>query len=113
MTYPDSLVCAQPRHRAKTPAGSITPDPEIGSTAGTPLATQADRPTNSQDTLPGRGLFYDPTKPLTREHYEAREKAHMDFKVQRDAVEARQRQEEMLKRYVMLIYWKQVRQGYR
>jgi hypothetical protein len=48
-------------------------------------------------------------KPLTKQHYEARQQAKEDWQKQVDAVEERKKQEGVLQKYIVVIFWKQVR----
>lgn len=96
------LTCLEKRHREEVSVLNPTP--------GTVLDSSRAAAADTSTTLDGsdRSTFYDHTKPLRQEHYEAQREAFDKYQTRVQAVEERKRQEEQLQKQILILFWKQV-----
>lgn len=55
-----------------------------------------------------RDDFYDATKPLTKAHYDVRNRAHDDYQNDIKATEQREKQDKLIMKHIVLLFWKEV-----
>jgi len=53
-------------------------------------------------------VFYNPTKPLCQEHYQAQQEAFNKYQMRVEAVEEHKRQEELLHKQILILFWRQI-----
>ena len=51
-------------------------------------------------------VFYDPTRPLTKDHYEVHRRAADEWNKKTNALAERKEQEDLLKKHIAIIFWK-------
>jgi hypothetical protein len=90
------VTCSEKRHRSEEVTNFSPGAGTTGESSGSSLDS------SNQD------VFYDPTKPLRQEHYQAQQEAFNKYQIRVEAVEERKRQEELLHKQILILFWKQV-----
>jgi hypothetical protein len=101
------LSCTLSSHcRARSNAKA--PSATKSQSSSNPVASggsKADLP----ESIGNRDDFYDATKPLTKAHYEVRNRAQEDYQEGVKALEQVEKQEKLMEKHIMLLFWKEVR----
>jgi len=88
--------CKEPWHAVEIPSSE---------SGGTNTSSSGSMATNTKIQW---DEFYDPTKPLTKDHYDSKQRAAQNWQEETDQILQIKQQQDCVKKNIVIIFWKEV-----